>query len=74
MATGIDPHRLPPAALTTLPDHFRAGLTPHDAADRLLTPGRVPFPRRLPEDSSADPQLLIRDPRLPDHPTTRLTD
>jgi hypothetical protein len=64
MATGIDPHRLPPAALSALPDHFRAGLSPHNAAGCLLTPGPAPtpFPRRLPEDSSAVPRSLIPDP------------
>jgi hypothetical protein len=48
-ATGLQATRLPAAALASLPDYFRAGISPHDAADRLIVGGpsleTAPAPR-----------------------------
>jgi hypothetical protein len=52
-ATGLQATRLPAAALASLPGYFRAGLSPHDAADRLIAcgPAPEPFPRPLPMEN-----------------------
>jgi hypothetical protein len=69
-ATGLEATRLPAPALASLPDYFRAGLTPHDAADRLLTASpATPFPPRPPaEDAYCRSPIPGRTRRHERHP------